>query len=153
MHYSLLYLSDLTFWIVRVSSLGDCFHSFFPERTEPEAMPTDFDGFSTFSPCRVSFPTGSQLDTSDEIIVDDDDADVGVEVKSEPMDCSESLNRLSPTIGRIVLPDDNVGAMTFVDDAVKQLGFKTEMEEVQPGVFYPLAQKCLFVVKTLEKSF
>ena len=98
---------------------------------------------------------GDAVDTNKELrrTLEGNDADVGVEVKSEPMDCSESLNRLSPTIGRIVLPDDNVGAMTFVDDAVKQLGFKTEMEEVQPGVFYPLAQKCLFVVKTLEKSF
>ena len=93
------------------------------------------------------------MDTSDEVIVvDDADDKSNVEVKIEPIDGSDSLNSLPPSIGRLFLQDDNVDAMAFVDDAVKQLGFKTEMEEVQPGVYYPLAQKCLLVVNDLKNS-
>ena len=53
-------------------------------------------------------------------------------------------------MGRLILSDDNLDAMTFVDEAVKQVGFKLAIEEIHSGVFYPLAQKLIFSVKILH---
>ena len=88
-------------------------------------------------------------DDEDEIIVDDD-----LEPDRRRNDVQPSKVELpNGKVGRLILSDDNLEAMSFVEEIVGQLGIRTQVEEVHPGVFYPLAQKLLLAVNYFSLHF
>lgn len=122
---------------------------------------TDFENFSTLAPFNDAILTRSTSkrlktvdDTNEEIVVDND-SDDDVELKRHKIDSNvHQVNGSNVAkVGRLILSDDNLDAMTFVEDAVKNIGFKLDVEEVHPGVYYPLAQKLLFVVRIYSQLF
>jgi len=122
------------------------------ERNETTPSSSNLEAFSTFSPFSVQMTSCHSLDSTDEIVVDDDNDDVAEHKKCRDDATSSRQNEASngKKISRLILSDDNLDALDFVDGAVKQLGVKTEVEEVHDGVFYPLAQKLIFVVITVQ---
>jgi hypothetical protein len=90
-----------------------------------------------------------KLDTSETELIDVEMSDVSAdEIRPKTVE-KESTG----SVGRLILSDDNLDAQAFVEHCVGQLGIRTEIEEVHPGVFYPLAQKLLLVVRSHpEKS-
>ena len=124
----------------------------------PSASSTaDFSNLSTYTrfslPSQNSEPQSnktsstSKLDVSETELIDVDDIVDTTTTVDEIR--TKKVEKVSSTgsVGRLILSDDNLDAQAFVEHCVGQLGLKTEVEEVHPGVFYPLAQKLLLVVR------
>ena len=115
----------------------------------------DLTTLSTFTRfARLSSPSRRPQTDSSKIFDDDDDEDDIIvdddilEPDRRQHDVQQERVELpNDKIGRLILSDDNLEAMSFVEEVVGQLGIRAQVEEVHPGVFYPLAQKLLLTVK------
>ena len=126
----------------------------------PSASSTaDFSNLSTYTRFSLTSQNSepqsnksstSKLDVSETELIDVDDI---VDTTTVDEIRTKKVEKVSSTgsVGRLILSDDNLDAQAFVEHCVGQLGLKTEIEEVHPGVFYPLAQKLLLVVRTNAK--